>query len=504
MKTTTNIIYPAFALFTFACFALLQTAQAVVPPPDGGYANRNTAEGKDALFSLTTGVENTAVGFQALYSSTDTFHNTAVGFQALTNSTQGDNTGVGWHALWSNTLGYGNTAYGVDAMGANDTGSFNTAAGFTALLHNDADDNTAYGAQALYSNTTGDSNTATGSGALFSNIDGNDNTAIGFQALYSNTSGGGNNAFGYGALFSNISGIRNLAVGSGALGSLTSGDSNVAVGNVALFQGVTVNFNTALGRRALFRSQGDQNVGLGFFAGGNLSDGGTNNVYIGNAGPVPIGTESNTIRIGTQTPTIVTAPGPPFESHPMPAHTATFIAGIFGKTSSGGTPVYINSNGKLGTSTSSKRFKEDIEPMDKASEAILALKPVAFRYKNEIDPDRTPQFGLVAEDVEKVNPDLVVRDTEGKPYTVRYDAVNAMLLNEFLKQHRRVQEQAREIQQQKATINELKSGMETVVARLKEQDSRIEKVSAQIEIGKFTRGRIQLGGHAPQMVLNNQ
>jgi hypothetical protein len=142
--------------------------------------------------------------------------------------------------------------------------------------------------------------------------------------------------------------------------------------------------------------------------------------------------------------------------------------------------------------------------MDKASEAILALKPVAFRYKNEIDPDRTPQFGLVAEDVEKVNPDLVVRDTEGKPYTVRYDAVNAMLLNEFLKQHRRVQEQAREIQQQKATINELKSGMETVVARLKEQDSRIEKVSAQIEIGKFTRGRIQLGGHAPQMVLNNQ
>jgi len=485
MKTISHIIYAAFALFTFACFALLQNVQAVVPPPDGGYANQNTAEGKDALFNLTTGVENTAIGFRALYNISDALHNTAVGFQALANNEQSDNSGVGWHALFSNTWGYGNTAFGVDVMGLNNTGNFNTAAGFTALLHNDADDNTAYGAQALYSNTTGDSNTATGSGALFSNIDGNDNTAIGFQALYSNTSGGGNNAFGYQALLSNISGIRNLAVGSGALGSLTSGDSNVAVGNVALFQGVTVNFNTALGRRALFRSQGDQNVGLGFFAGGNLSDGGTNNIYIGNAGPVPIGTESNTIRLGTQTATIVTAPGPPFESHLMPAHTATFIAGISGRPVVGNT-VVVNANGKLGTATSSERFKKDIKPMDKASEAVLALKPVTFRYKAAIDQDRIPQFGLIAEEVEKVNPDLVVRDTEGKPYTVRYDAVNAMLLNEFLKEHRKVQEQARDIQQQKATISELKNGMETVVARLKEQESRIEKVSAQIEMGRPT------------------
>ena len=130
--------------------------------------------------------------------------------------------------------------------------------------------------------------------------------------------------------------------------------------------------------------------------------------------------------------------------------------------------------------------------MDKASEAVLALKPVTFRYKAAIDQDRIPQFGLIAEEVEKVNPDLVVRDTEGKPYTVRYDAVNAMLLNEFLKEHRKVQEQAREIQQQKATISELKNGMETVVARLKEQDSRIQKVSAQIEMGRPT----------PKVVLN--
>ncbi len=363
-----------FVPFLLTCFVLSQTAQAVVPPPDGGYANRNTAEGRDALFSLTTGVDNTALGFQALYNGT-------------------------------------------------------TASG---------------------------------------------NTAVGSQALLSNTAS-----------------TRNVAVGAAALDSLTSGEMNTAVGNVSLEQGVSVNFNTALGRHALGRTQGDQNTGLGFFAGWNLSDDGTNNIYIGNAGPVPIGTESNTIRIGTQTATIVTVGNPPFESHPMPAHTATFIAGISGRPVVGNT-VVVNANGKLGTATSSERFKKDIKPMDKASEAVLALKPVTFRYKAAIDQDRIPQFGLIAEEVEKVNPDLVVRDTEGKPYTVRYDAVNAMLLNEFLKEHRKVQEQAREIQQQKATNSELKNGMETVVARVKEQDSRIQKVSAQIEMGRPT----------PKVVLN--
>src|SRR5205814_480825 len=332
MKTKTNIIYSAFALFAFACFALAPQARAVCQ--DACLPNDNTVQGDDALFS--------------------------------------------------NTTGSGNTASGV---------------------------------QALWSNTTGDSNTATGSGALFTNIDGLDNTAIGFQALYSNTSGGGNNAFGFQALLSNISGIRNLAVGSGALSNLTSGDSNVAVGNVALVQGVTVNFNTALGRRALFRSQGDQNVGLGFFAGGNLSDGGTNNIYLGNVGPVPRGSESNTIRIGMQTATTVTVGNPPFETYPMPAHTATYIAGIAGAAVNG-RPVMINGNGQLGTPPCSARYKDEIEPMDAASEVILALKPVTFRYKKEIDADRTPQFGLVAEQVEKVNPDLVSRDADGKAYTV--------------------------------------------------------------------------------------
>ncbi len=353
-----------FVPFLLTCFVLSQTAQAVVPPPDGGYANRNTAEGKDALFSLTTGVDNTALGFQALYNGT-------------------------------------------------------TASG---------------------------------------------NTAVGSQALLSNTAS-----------------TRNVAVGAAALDSLTSGEMNTAVGNVSLEQGVSVNFNTALGRHALGRTQGDQNTGLGFFAGWNLSDDGTNNIYIGNAGPVPIGTESNTIRIGTQTATIVTVGNPPFESHPMPAHTATFIAGISG-TAINGRPVMINANGRLGTAPSSARFKEEIKPMDKASEAILALKPVMFRYKKEVDAERTPQFGLVAEQVEKVNPDLVARDEQGKPYTVRYDAVNAMLLNEFLKEHRKVEEQSRKIQEQDATITQFKKEMQTIAARLKEQDSKIQRVSARLEL----------------------
>jgi hypothetical protein len=243
------------------------------------------------------------------------------------------------------------------------------------------------------------------------------------------------------------------------------------------------NFNTALGRDALGRTDGDQNTGLGFFAGSNLSGDGTNNIYIGNVGPVPIGTESNTIRLGTQTATI----GTYFtESHPMPAHTATFIAGISGRPVVGNT-VVVNANGKLGTATSSERFKKNIKPMDKASEAILALQPVTFRYKPHLDPDGIPQFGLIAEQVEKVNPDLVVKDAEGKVYTVRYEAVNAMLLNEFLKEHKAFIEEQRKVEEQGATIARLQKQIETLTAGL-------QRVSAQLELSKAE----------PQTVVNNR
>src|SRR5437764_9180149 len=213
----------------------------------------------------------------------------------------------------------------------------------------------------------------------------------------------------------------------------TEGSYNTANGLGALHENTIGNSNTADGINALYNNTtGSLNVAMGDRAGSNLTTG-SNNIVIG-GGVLGDAGDENTIRIGNGD------------------MAATFIAGIIGATSAGGTPVYIDSAGKLGTITSSKRFKEDIKPMDKASETILALKPVTFRYKKELDPTGTSQFGLVAEEVEKVNPDLVVRDQEGKPYTVRYDQVNAMLLNEFLKAYHKVAEQEASITQLNARV----------------------------------------------------
>ena len=256
----------------------------------------------------------------------------------------------------------------------------------------------------------GDDNTAIGEHALANNFAGSDNTAIGGQALQGNTSGGANTASGFHALFSNTTGAGNTANGDGALNSNTVGSGNTAVGS-----------------------------GAGAAATGN------NNVYLG-AGMNGVFGESN----------------------------ACYIASVFGQTSASGVPVLINSNNKLGTATSSVRFKEDIKPMDKVSEALFALKPVTFRYKKEIDPAGISQLGLVAEEVDKVNPDLVVRDKEGKPYSVRYDQVNAMLLNEFLKEHRKVQELEARLAQQERNFS----------VRLKEEDAKIQKVSDSIQLSK--------------------
>jgi predicted ribosome quality control (RQC) complex YloA/Tae2 family protein len=189
--------------------------------------------------------------------------------------------------------------------------------------------------------------------------------------------------------------------------------------------------------------------------------------------------------------------------HPgLNASNSCFIGQIFGRPSSGGTAVFINSNGFLGTITSSRRFKEEIKPMERASEALFALKPVTFRYKKGIDPQGIPQFGLVAEDVEAVDPDLLVRDGEGKVNTVRYEAVNAMLLNEFLKEHRKVEELASTVAKQQPTIAQQRRDFQakigkleaTITVQLKEQAEQIQKVSAQIEASRS----------APQVVLNNR
>jgi endosialidase-like protein len=325
---------------------------------------------------------------------------------------------------------------------------------------------------ALHSLTTGFNNTAIGNGALFSDTDGFANTAVGTSAMESNTDGFRNTATGVFALGFNTTGFRNTATGRGALASNQTGFHNTATGSNALDSNPTGNYNTAEGVCALCGStSGNLNIALGVGAGENLTTT-DNNIDIGNLG---VAGDANTIRIGE--PTAVTDP---VFGETLPAHTATFIAGIYGKTASGGTAVYINSSGQLGTLTSSARFKQDIHSMDKTSESILALKPVTFRYKQELDPKGIPQFGLVAEQVEKVNPDLVARDAEGKAYSVRYEAVNAMLLNEFLKEHRQVQEQQKQI--------------EKLTAQLKEQAEKIRKVNDKVEMNRT----------APQMVVNNQ
>jgi Chaperone of endosialidase len=353
----------------FVCLGLVQNTQAVSPAPDGGYPGGNTAEGQNALLSLTTGGFNTAVGFLSLRS--------------------------------------------------NSTGQFNTAIGAGALLANTANDNTATGAGALLSDTTGAVNTAIGTSALVSNTIGGANTANGAFALSNNTSGSNNTADGDAALLNNTIGSHNNA--------------------------------------------------LGYFAGVNVI------------------TASGVICIGADGANV---------------NNTTWIGNIYNTTTVSGTtlPVIVSDGGQLGTTPSSRRFKKEIKPMESASEAILALKPVTFHYKS--DKTNTPQFGLIAEEVAKVNPDLIVRDKNRDVYTVRYDAVNAMLLNEFLKEHRKVEEQEASITQLKSTVTKQEATIaqqrkdfevqtaqqqkeiQALTASLTKQAAQIQEVSAQLEASK--------------------
>ena len=453
MKTIINVRSLACAMFALACFSLSLAPNAfgVSPAPDGCYPGFTTAEGCNALQLLTTGAGNTGVGWGSLESNTTGSFNTGLGAGALLLNNGDSNTAVGAAALLLNTTGTENTAVGTNAMVYNDTGYNNTATGQAAL----------------FSNTTGLANTANGWSALFSNTIGILNTALGDQALYSNTTSSFNTAIGWGALASQSA----TDAGSGA---------NTAVGESALVNHTTGGGNTAVGESVLVNHiTGNQNIALGYAAGQDLTDGNAN-IYISNPG-VP--NEDTTIRIGN------VIAWTDIYGFPHPAHTATFIAGISG-TPVTGDPVVVDANGQLGTAMSSARFKTQIKPMDRSSVAILALKPVTFRYKPEIDPNGVPQFGLVAEEVEKVNPDLVSRGRDGKPYTVRYEAVNAMLLNEFLKAHHQLQDLREIVADQQKQIKALTSGL--------------QKVSVQVELGKFATGRIRRGGPAPQTVVNNQ
>jgi hypothetical protein len=414
------------------CFALAPSARAVVPAPDGGYPGSNTAEGTQALFSRTTGVWNTALGFQALYHDTSGNANTATGFRALFN----------------NVNGIQNTATGVLALFSNTSGVNNTANGWGALTSNTTGRfNAAFGVNALRNNNA-DSETAVGFGALAANTSGGNNVAVGYQALRNNVSNSFSTAVGWQADL-NSTGNSNDAFGYQALSSVTTGAFNVGIGVLALNDLTT----------------GISNVAVGNNAGNGLTTG-NGNVYIGQGVP-GVGGESNTTRIKNVYASVASA-----------------------------RVVYVNSDNKIGTLSSSRRYKEEIKPMEQASESILALKPVTFRYKQEFDGSRAPMFGLIAEEVEKINPDLVSRDEKGEVETVRYDAINAMLLNEFIKEHGKVTELQATVALQKkdfaASIAQQQKEIKLLTAGLKEQAAQIQKVSARLEARK----------PAPQVVAN--
>jgi Chaperone of endosialidase len=315
----------------------------------------------------------------------------------------------------------------------------NTAEGQSALLNlTTGTYNTAVGLFSLKSNTSGSFNTAIGAGALLADS-ADQNTATGFGALLSNTTGYSNTVNGALALLLNTSGAVNTAIGAGVLSQNTIGGGNTAIGAAALSNNIAGSGNTV----------------LGYLAGSNLTSG-NNNIDIG-GNVVGVAGESNTVRIGNTD------------------ITDTYVSGISGATSSGGVGVFVSSNGKLGTLTSSGRFKEQLKPIGNASEAILALNPVSFRYKKEIDPQGISQFGLIPEEVEKVNPDLIVRDQEGKPYAVRYEQINAMLLNEFLKEHRTVEKQQLTIGQLQQDFAEQRKQIEALTARLQKVSMQVEK-----------------------------
>jgi hypothetical protein len=346
------------------------------------------------------------------------------------------NTAEGQSALFSLTTGSANTAVGWFSLSTNAAGSFNTATGVGSLLFNTADQNTAFGAAALLFNTTGINN-----------------TAVGAAALSNNTTAEGNTANGAFALFSNTEGVVNTASGAAALSSNTTGSNNTAYGEEAL-ENSNNNHNTAVGSSALrSNTTGSVNTALGSFAGINVT------------------TADHVICIGINGENV---------------SNSCFIGNIFGETTvNAGIPVMIDSAGQLGTTSSSRRFKKEIQPMDKASESLLALKPVTFHYKS--DNTSTPQFGLIAEEVADINPDLVVRDEKGEIYTVRYDAVNAMLLNEFLKEHKAFLKEQCKVEEQGAMIARQQKQIEALT-------SGLQKVSAQLEVNK----------PASQVVSNNQ
>jgi hypothetical protein len=501
-----SLILAGTALLLFSLASFHAVAQENTATGTGALAadttgKGNTADGYGTLTSNTAGSYNTAIGLNALRANTTGSRSTSIGASTLHNDIGSDNSAFGYNVLYFNTDGTLNTALGSSALYDNTTGSENTAAGAESLFSNTSGaDNVAIGEAALYSNTTGSGNTATGETALYSGTSGtenaaygkealyyntgSDNTASGVRALYSNNSGGGNTATGWEAMYGigsagaigQLTGNYNTAVGYESMHSVDSGSANTAVGASSLYMNNSGSNNTALGWGALANNEGSNNISIGYESGLNAETS-ANSIYIGNQGNVQ---DNGAIYIGS-------------------TQTLTYVAGIYGTTTSEGVAVYINRNGQLGTVVSSQRFKDDIRDMSDASDVLFSLRPVSFRYKHEIDPQGIAQFGLIAEEVEKIDPALVVHDADGKPYSVRYEQVNAMLLNEFLKEHKLTEQQRVQTQEQQAVIDRLKASeaddrheIAVLTAALKEQASLIQKVSAEVE----------LAGQAPRTAAN--
>ena len=400
------------------------------------------------MYTNTTGSSNTASGNQSLYGNTaGILTRRPARMPCFPTRQEAYNLAAGAYALYSNTTGSQNTAVGYQALRGNTTGNFNTSTGFGSLNVNTTGiNNTATGAYALYLNTTGSSNVANGTWALRSNTTGAQNTAVGYQALNGNTTGNFNTSTGFGSLNVNTTGGNNTAAGAFALYLNTTGIQNTGGGAQSLNKNTTGSNNTAGGFQSLYANTigignaafgvaslsgntiGSYNIGLGVNAGKNLTTG-SYNIAIGHLG---VAAEARTIRIG--------APG---------SQTRAFVAGIRGIKTGAATavPVVIDSNGQLGTISSSRRYKEDIADMAGASDRLQSLHPVTFRYRKAYANGEKPvQYGLIAEEVAEVFPELAVLNEEGEPETVKYQDLVPLLLNEVQKQRKEISEQTKLIE----------------------------------------------------------
>src|SRR5438552_4775898 len=425
------------ALSALVCFGLCQQVQSATDTPDpGSLPTSNTADGQGALGSLTTGLYNSAFGFLSVLSLSDANFDTGVGAGALLVDNGGENTAVGAGALFSNTTGSDNTAVGAFALFNSTTAGLNVAVGDSALVSFNGTTafdgaNTALGSIALSAETSGEENVAVGRRALESLVSGSNNVAVGWRAGDNYTGGETNN----------------ICIGSGTGG--TAGESNaIRIGDSATSGGIDVVNNSTLANVVT--------IGPG------LSTQGITILTLLGFGSVSIGN-------GLQT---------------TAGASTCFIGGIFNQTPVAGSHgVMVGPNNQLADATlSSRRFKKDIAPIDKMSEGILALRPVTFHWKT--DNTNEPEFGLVAEEVAEVNLNWITRNPQGEISGVRYETIPILLLNEFLKEHKKVEEQQANIAELKSTVAQQQKGMEVLTAQLKEQAAQIQKVSAQLEVNK--------------------